>query len=134
MNAKKLKKIKPKPMKHSDIGSRIVAVADIPDHSSTLLYGEGGTGKTALSGTWPKKMLIIDIAEHGTKTLKKAPGIDVFRADNWKDLEEIYWWLYDGKGKGKYKTVSLDQVSQMQEFALEYVKTEMGLTKGFKFW
>lgn len=134
MSVKKLKKIKSKPAKRGDIGSRIVSVADIPDHSSTLLYGEGGTGKTALSGTWPKKMLIIDIAEHGTKTLKKSPGIDVFRADNWKDLEEIYWWLYDGKGKGKYKTVSLDQVSQMQEFALEYVKTELGLKTGFKFW
>lgn len=134
MKVKKLKKIKAKPVKHDDISSRIVAVADIPDHSSTLLYGEGGTGKTALSGTWPKKMLIIDIAEHGTKTLKKAPGIDVFRAADWKDLEEVYWWLYDGKGKGKYKTVSLDQVSQMQDFAIEHVKAETGQKTGFKFW
>ena len=97
MSVKKLKKIKAKPVKHDDISSRIIDVADIPDHSSTLLYGEGGTGKTALSGTWPKPMLIIDISEHGTKTLKKAPGVKVFRAADWKDLEEVYWWLYDGK-------------------------------------
>jgi hypothetical protein len=114
MNVKKLKKTKPagKPPR-DDVGSRIVPVADIPDYSSTLLYGEGGTGKTALSGTWPKKMLIIDIIEKGTKTLKKAPGVDVFRVKTWEDLESIYWWLYDGKGKGKYKTISLDQISQI---------------------
>jgi hypothetical protein len=139
MNVKKLKKTKPagKPPR-DDVGSRIVPVADIPDYSSTLLYGEGGTGKTALSGTWPKKMLIIDIIEKGTKTLKKAPGVDVFRVKTWEDLESIYWWLYDGKGKGKYKTISLDQISQMQDMAIEKVRSDKNMKKGdktsYKFW
>lgn len=134
MSVKKLKKIKAKPVKRDDMASRILDVADIPDHSSTLLYGEGGTGKTALSGTWPKPMLIIDIAEHGTKTLKKAPGVKVFPAREWKDIEDIYWWLYDGKGKGKFKTISLDQISQMQDFAIEHVQAETNMKSGFKFW
>lgn len=139
MSVKKLKKIKPaaKP-KRDSIGSRIMAVADVPDYSSTLLYGEGGTGKTALSGTWPKKMLIIDIAEHGTKTLKKAPGVDVFRAETWEDIEEVYWWLYDGPGRGKYKTVSLDQISQMQDIAINTVRAAKNMKPNdktsYKFW
>jgi phage nucleotide-binding protein len=139
MNVKKLKKSKPvvKP-KSDDIGSRIRPVADIPDFSSTLLYGEGGTGKTALSGTFPKPMLVIDIAERGTKTLKKTPGIDVLRVSSWEEIEEIYWWLYDGKGKGKYKTVSLDQISQMQDIAINKVRTDKNMKKNdktsYKFW
>lgn len=140
MSVKKLKKIKPKVKpKRDSISSRIVAIGKIPDYSSTLLYGESATGKTALSGTWPKPMLIIDVAEHGTKTLRKAPGIDVFRAEEWADIEEIYWWLYDGPGRGKYKTVSLDQISQMQDMALAKVKKDNGMKpddpiKSFKIW
>lgn len=139
MNVKKLKKSKPvvKP-KRDDIGSRIRRVADIPDYSSTLLYGEGGTGKTALSGTWPKPMLILDITEHGTRTLKRTPGVDVIQLSSWEDIEEIYWWLYDGPGRKKYKTISLDQISQMQDIAINTVRAAKNMKANdktsYKFW
>ncbi len=138
MNVKKPKKKIKSVSKRDDIGSRIMDVADIPDFSSTLLYGEGGTGKTALSGTFPKPMLVIDIAERGTKTLKKTPGVKVLRVSTWQEIEEIYWWLYDGPGKGKFKTVSLDQISQMQDIAINQVRVNHNMKKNdktsYKFW
>lgn len=138
MSVKKLRKIKPEP-KRDKIGSRILSIDDVPDFSSTLLYGEAGTGKTALSRTWPKPLLVIDTAEKGTRTLRGTPGVKVFPADCWEDIEEVYWYLYDGPGKGKFKSVSLDQISQMQDLAIAKVRIEMGLKpndpiKSFKFW
>lgn len=140
MSVKKLKKIKPvmKPKK-DEIGSRIMNIDDVPDFSSTLLYGEAATGKTALTRTWPKPLLVIDTAEKGTRTLRKTPGIQVFQAEAWQDIEDIYWWLYDGKGKGKFKSFSLDQISQMQDMAIALTREELGLKpkdpiKSFKFW
>lgn len=140
MSVKKLKKINtPMKPKRDDIGSRIMNIDDVPDFSSTLLYGEAATGKTALTRTWPKPLLVIDTSEKGTRTLKKTPGIQVFHADVWRDIEDIYWWLYDGKGKGKFKSFSLDQISQMQDMAILLTRSEMGLKpkdpiKSFKFW
>lgn len=107
--------------------SRIMPLSKMPDYSSTLLYGKSGTGKTALSGTWPKPMLVLDIAEKGTRTIKKTPGIDGILIRDWDDLEEVYWHVYDGKGKGKYKTISLDQVSQLQDLAIAKVRADRNM-------
>lgn len=124
MSVKKLKSSPVKAKKSSILG-KIMPVDQIPDYSSILLYGESGTGKTALSGTFPKKMLILDIAEKGTKTLRKTPGIDVIQITEWDEIEEVYWYLHDNPTK--YKTVSLDQVSQMQDLSITQVRNEKGM-------
>src|SRR6478752_1465188 len=124
VSVKKLKRIEPKKPVRKDIGSRIQDLSEIPDYSSTLIYGESGTGKTALSSTWPKPMLVLDIAEKGTKTIRSVPGIKGIQIENWDDLEDLYWHVYEGKGKGKFKTISLDQVSQLQDLAIAKVRAD----------
>jgi len=124
---KKLKRIEPKKPVRKDIGSRIQDLSEIPDYSSTLIYGESGTGKTALSSTWPKPMLVLDIAEKGTKTIRSVPGIKGIQIENWDDLEDLYWHVYEGKGKGKFKTISLDQVSQLQDLAIAKVRADRNM-------
>lgn len=125
MTVKKVKKSNPAKDKSGDIASLIMDVKDVPDYSSTLLYGESGTGKTALSGTWPKPMLVIDISEKGTRTLRKTPGVQVIRITDWDQLEKIYWYLHDNPKK--YKTVSLDQVSQLQNIAIAKVRADRNM-------
>lgn len=127
MSVKKLKKITNPVPKRGDTISRIMDLSEMPDHSSTLLYGEAGTGKTALSGTWPKKMLVLDIKEKGTKTIRKIPGIQGVLITQWEEIEDIYWHLKDGKGTGKFKTVSLDQISQMQDLAIDKVRRDRNM-------
>ncbi len=129
MSIRKLKKhtVSPVTGRSKDIGSRIRPVAELDDFSSALLYGESGTGKTALSSTWPKPMLVLDIAEKGTRTIRQVKGIDAIPIETWDDVIDTYWYLATGKGKGKYKTVSLDQVSQLQDLAIAQVRKEKNM-------
>lgn len=112
------------PKKISKIESKIMPVAERPDHFSILIYGRSGTGKTALASTWPKPLLLLDINEKGTDTIAKVPGIDVISIEEWNEIEEVYWYLKTGKGAQKYKTVVIDQITQMQDLAMAQVKAE----------
>lgn len=127
MSIKKLKKLNKTKKPRGDIASRIRPIEELDDFSSALLYGESGTGKTALSSTWPKPMLVLDIAEKGTRTIRKVKGIDVIQIETWDDFIDTYWYLATGKGQDKYKTISLDQVSQLQDLAIAQVRAEKNM-------
>lgn len=127
MSVKKLKKIKSVGKKHADISDEIMPLSEMPDYSSILLYGEAGTGKTALSGTFPKSMLVLDIKEKGTKTIRKTPGIQGILIKEWEKLEDVYWYLKEGKGNGRFKTVSLDQITALQDLAIDKVRRDRNM-------
>lgn len=112
----------PEPEPKSGIASRIVHVGDIDSYTAMLVYGRGGTGKTAFVSTFPKPILILDIKEKGTETIRKIPQIDVLSIDTWDDLEEIYWWL-EKKDRG-YRTVALDQITALQGLAMDWIREE----------
>jgi phage nucleotide-binding protein len=108
------------PTKFDAIKAKISPVHEQPAQFSTLIYGRSGTGKTAVSSTFPKPMLLLDIREKGTDTIAKVPGIDVISIEEWGEIEQVYWYLKSNESK--YKTVSLDQISQMQDIAMAEVK------------
>lgn len=105
-----------------DIAKRIQPVAEVGAGLSCLFYGRAGTGKTALSSTFPKPLLLLDILQNGTDTIAKVQGVDVLKVKRWEDLEEIYWYLSKGKGKEKYKSVVVDQITEAQDVCMSYVK------------
>lgn len=45
--------------------------------------------------------------------------MDVFDVTCWEDLDQAYWFLY--KNRGKYKTVILDTLTQLQQMMVEAV-------------
>lgn len=106
----------------SDITRKIAPVSEQPDYFSMLIYGESGRGKTACASTWPKPMLLIDVNERGTDTIVKVPGIDVIRPDDWEEIERTYWFLRSCDHK--YKSVVIDQITQMQDFAMGAVRED----------
>ena len=55
----------------------ITAVDDLDDNLVMLVYGPSGKGKTHFSSTFPKPILVIDVNEKGTDTIKGIPGIDL---------------------------------------------------------
>lgn len=109
---------------------RISPVKALPKVLSMLVYGRSGTGKTTFSASWPTPTLLIDIREKGTDSIADREGVDVIQCGSWDDLEEIFWYLDsmdkpDYKGK-KYKSVVLDQVSSMQDLAMEKAMADEG--------
>lgn len=108
---------------YSDILGRIQDIEDVEDYVKQVTYGRSGTGKTTFSATWPKPILHVDIREKGTKSIKKVPGVKTILITEWDDFEKIYWMLESGKHD--YKTVTLDNVTGLQELAIrEALKRE----------
>ena len=103
---------------------KIQPVHALPRVLTALIYGRSGTGKTTFTASFPKPALLIDIREKGTDSISNVEGIDVVSVDNWADLEEVYWYL-NSEGS-KYKSVILDQISSMQDLAMEHAMAEEG--------
>lgn len=101
---------------------RIKPVDEIPTFEAMAVYGRAGTGKTAFGGTYPKPILFVDVRERGTKTVSKITGIDVAPLQSWKDLEDLYWELKDGKTK--YKSVVIDHWSAIQTLGMERIREQ----------
>lgn len=101
----------------------ITSVKSLPKILSLLVYGRSGTGKTTLAASFPTPALLIDIREKGTDSIADRDGVDVVAITKWSELEEVFWFLKNDK---KYKTVILDQISSMQDLAMEHAMAEEG--------
>lgn len=95
----------------------IVPIADVQAARTFVLYGRSGTGKTTLAGTFPKPILLLDVMDEGTDSIRDLEGIDVKQIDSCEEFEFTYWYLE--KGKHPYKTIVIDTVSQLQSVTVQ---------------
>jgi hypothetical protein len=86
---------------------------------SWVFYGKSGTGKTTVAASFPKKMLYLNIKDEGDDSISDIEGLDVMDIRSVDDLEMAYWWLY--KHPGKYVSVVLDTMSQLQQMVVREV-------------
>ena len=115
---------KPSTTEFAGIVSKIQPIHSRETFLAMLVYGRSGTGKTAFASTFPKPMLLMDVREKGTDTVAKVPGIDLVQVDTWEEFEQLYWYLVSGKHE--YRTVVIDQISQLQDLAMEKVRRDEG--------
>lgn len=101
----------------------IKAVSEKETTLAVLAYGRSGTGKTTFSSSFPKPLLLLDIRERGTDSIANVRGVDVAEVTRWEEFEEVYWFLSRGT---KYKTIVIDQVSQLQDLAMERAMEDAG--------
>lgn len=104
----------------SDGELKVRPVSEMYFHRSWVFYGRSGTGKTTVAGSFPKKILLLNINDKGTDSISDL-GDDVMVTDveTWDDFEMAYWWLV--KNPGIYKTLIIDTVTQLQQVGLEKV-------------
>lgn len=110
----------------SKVTDRIKPVQSLGLVLAALFYGRAGTGKTTIAATFPKPLLILDIREKGTDSISEVEGVDVIQVTDWDEFESIYWYL--ASSQNKYKTVVIDAISQLQDFAVEKALAEDGKT------
>lgn len=100
--------------------SKALPVSGTDDYLTALVYGRSGSGKTTLAATFPKKVLLLDVKDKGTDSIKDVEGIDVLEVKCWEEFETIYWALQNEPHE--YKTLVVDTISNLQEMAISEVK------------
>lgn len=99
----------------------IQSVDDMDENRAFLFYGRAGTGKTTIAGTFPAPVLVIDVNDRGTDSIK-GTGASGIRIKEWEVFEAIYWDMIEHPDKyEKYKTIVVDTVTQLQTLAIEYI-------------
>ena len=112
----------------NELSLPVVKAKDIKRPSTWVFYGLAGTGKTTLACTFPKPLLLVDIQDEGTDSISDVEGVDVFQAESWADLEQVYWSL--ASTKHGYKTVVIDTLTQAQDVLIEEIGKNKRLAKG----
>jgi hypothetical protein len=94
-----------------------------------LVYGGAGAGKTRLSATMPKPIIIS--AEAGLLTLNKMikegildPQTPVIIIRSYQDLKDAFEWVRDNAAKHGIQSVALDSISEIAEQCLQAEKTK----------
>lgn len=105
----------------------IHAVEHLPAIIAALFWGRSGTGKTTLSSTFPAPVLLLDVREKGTDSVSNVKGMKVGAITEWKELEEVYWYLKEAPHG--FKTVVLDQVTTLQDMAMDQARKNVGETR-----
>ena len=96
---------------------KLKSTGDLSDKGlKVLVYGQAGCGKTTLSKTLPKPIVLS--AEGGLLSLKddNIPFIEIKSMD---DLHEAYEWVNKSKD---YESVVLDSISEIAEVVLSHEK------------
>lgn len=110
-----------KSQKPPEILDRIKPVSSLKIGLSAVLHGRQGSGKTTLFGTFPTPSLLIDIRERGSDSVSNVKGMDVIQIREWPEFEQLYWALIE-EGKGKYRSIGLDTVTQLQGVAMAEIR------------
>ena len=100
------------------VNKRIRPASKLPKRFRALIYGKSGVGKTRLVSTMDK-VLLIDVNEEGTDSVRNDFDPDVYRVYFWSQVNDVYWYLQDGDHP--YDAVALDGLTGLQDLCMKYV-------------
>jgi len=97
----------------------IKKINEIPITKTFLFYGKSGTGKTTLSGTFPKP-LFLDINENGTASVDNQEAM-VVSIKKYDDFNEFMMNIDEYYNKLKWATLVIDTIGKLQELNLNFL-------------
>ena len=108
--------------KTNDVAKRvrkgIKRASELPKNQAFIIYGDPGAGKTRLAASAPK-VLLIDVDEKGTDSVRSDLDPHVIRIERWQELNDIYWYLQEGEHD--FESVAIDTISALQVLCLNFV-------------
>ncbi len=117
--------------KKSSLEDRFKDLLDLDTPTIITLYGRPGTGKTTISCTLPKPLLLIDVKDKGTDSGKREdlePGdITVFELETFDEIYDIYDYIEENPDR--FKSVVIDHMTALQDFCYSKVMDEEGKSK-----
>lgn len=117
--------------KKSGLKDRFKDLLDMDTPTIITLYGRPGTGKTTISCTLPKPLLLIDVKDKGTDSGKREdlePGdITVFELESFDEIYDLYDYIEENPNK--FKSVVIDHMTALQDFCYEKVMDEEGKSR-----
>lgn len=103
------------------VKKRIHKASEYPHNQNVLVYGRPGAKKTRFCASAPK-VLIIDVDEEGTDSVRRDMDPDVIRIYTWGEINDIYWYLQEGDHS--YESVAIDGVTGLQTLCMNFVLGE----------
>ena len=105
----------------SRVQSRIMRASEYDHNQNVLVYGRPGAKKTRFCATAPE-VLIIDINEEGTDSVRRDIDPQVIRVYDWESFADIYWYAHEGDHP--FKSFAIDGVTGLQGLCMSYVLGE----------
>lgn len=102
----------------ANVVEKIQNADEMEGYARMLVFGRSGAGKTRLAASAPN-VLLIDVNEKGTDSVRKDFNPPVYPVDLWSELQDVYWYL--ASGDHKYESVAIDGVTAMQNLCMKFV-------------
>ncbi|MDD3134885.1 MAG: AAA family ATPase [Methanoregula sp.] len=100
-----------------------VAETGFPDQASWLVFGAPKVGKTSFVQQWPEP-LILNLEPGGCRYISDAYVMDI---GSLKELRDVYATLAAKKGAIPYKTIAIDTIDVVNDWAEEQALAELGI-------
>jgi hypothetical protein len=92
--------------------------SELEDPFRGLVYARPKVGKTRLVATLPE-VLILDIGEKGTKSVKRDLDPHVYRVRRVAEMDDLYWYLQSGDHP--FQSWAIDGVTGLQTMVMRFV-------------
>lgn len=103
------------------VRSRIKRTSEFAQNQNVLVYGRPGSKKTRFCATAPK-VLILDINEEGTDSVRRDIDPFAIRVYDWESFVDIYWYAHSGDHE--FESFAIDGVTGLQNVCMKFVLDE----------
>lgn len=102
----------------SRVEKRIHRASEFDPNQNMLIYGHPDSGKTRVAASAPK-VLIIDVDEKGTDSVRRDIDPFVYRVEFWNEINDLYW--YAQSGNHQYESFAIDGLTGLQTLCMNFV-------------